>query len=180
MIGPRWPITIGCGLFGAGLLITNALISPHPAYLALTLALALAGVGIGITVTPVTSAALGAVPRERSGMAASAVNTSREMGAVTGVAILGALVSGRLSSDLTGELQRLGVPQSFKPLIVQAIETGQTQVPAAYAGYKQIIEQLFNAAYGAFGSGLHGALYLAAALVLLAGALAAFTLRRNP
>src|SRR6185437_9059237 len=131
---------------------------------ALTLALALAGIGIGITVTPVTSAALGAAPAARSGMAASAINTSREMGAVTGVAILGALVTSRLSADLTGELQRLGVPLSYKSLIVNAIETGQTQIPTAFAGYKKTIEELFNAADGAFGSGLHAALYLAAAL----------------
>jgi EmrB/QacA subfamily drug resistance transporter len=177
--GPRWPITIGCLLFGAGLLTTDALISPHPAYLPLTLALALAGVGIGITVTPVTSAALNAVPAERSGMAASAVNTAREMGAVTGVAILGALVSSRLCADLTGELQRAGVPLGFKSQIIQAIETGQTQIPAAFAGYKELIQKLFNAAYAAFGSGLHAALYLAAALVLASGVLAAVTLGKE-
>jgi EmrB/QacA subfamily drug resistance transporter len=177
--GPRWPITIGCLLFGAGLLTTNSVISPHPSYVGLTLALALAGIGIGMTVTPVTSAAMGAAPAARSGMAASVVNTSREMGAVTGVAILGALVSSRLSADLTGELQRLGVPLTYKPIIVNAIETGQTQIPAAFAAYKKTIEELFNAAFGAFGSGLHAALYLSAALVLLAGGLAAVTLRKE-
>ncbi len=179
-VGPRWPITTGCLLFGAGLLITNAIISPHPPYAGLALSLALAGIGIGITVTPVTSAALGAVPPQRSGMAASSVNTSREMGAVTGVAILGALVSSRLNADLGGELQRLGVPLFYKSVIIQAIETGQTQVPAAYAAYKKIIDELFGAADGAFGSGLHAALYLAAGLVLLAGVLAAATLRDEP
>jgi EmrB/QacA subfamily drug resistance transporter len=178
--GPRWPITVGCLLFGAGLLLTNSLISPHPDYVALGSTLALAGLGIGITVVPVTSAVLNAVPPDRSGMAASAANTSREIGAVTGVAVLGALVASRLSADLTGELQRLGVPLNFKPLIIQAIETGQTQVPAAYGGYKKIIEELFSAAYGAFGSGLHAALYLAAGLVLFAAVLSAATLSGEP
>ena len=42
-------------------------------------ALALAGIGIGTTVVPITSSVLAAVPPERSGMAASASNTSREM-----------------------------------------------------------------------------------------------------
>jgi EmrB/QacA subfamily drug resistance transporter len=174
--GPRWPITIGCLLFGAGLLLTTSLISPHPAYVPLGFALALAGLGIGITVVPVTSAVLDAVPPDRSGMAASAANTSREIGAVTGVAVLGALLSGRLSADLTGELQHLGVPLAFKSAIIQAIETGQTQVPAAYAGYKNLINELFGAAYGAFGSGLHATLYLSAGLVLFAAVLSAVTL----
>ena len=43
---------------------------------------------------------LNAVPAERSGMAASATNTSREIGAVTGVAILGSLVYSQLHASL--------------------------------------------------------------------------------
>jgi hypothetical protein len=54
--------------------------------LPLVAALALAGAGIGTTVVPATSSALTAVPAERSGMAASAANTSRGIGA----AVLGA------------------------------------------------------------------------------------------
>ena len=84
--GPRWSIFIGCLLFGAGLLLTTLTLNPDPAYLPLAAALALTGIGIGATVVPITSAALSAVPPERSGMAASATNTSREIGALTGVA----------------------------------------------------------------------------------------------
>ena len=98
--GPRWSIFIGCLLFSAGLLLTSLTLSPSPPYAPLALALALTGLGIGTTVVPITSSALSAVPPERSGMAASATNTSREIGAVTGVAILGALVNAQLHSDL--------------------------------------------------------------------------------
>ena len=82
--GARLPIVIGCAAFAAGLLLANPLITTHPNYLLLSLALALAGIGIGITVVPVTATVLNAVVPERSGMAASATNTSREVGAVTG------------------------------------------------------------------------------------------------
>jgi hypothetical protein len=58
--------------------------------LPLVAALALAGAGIGTTVVPATSSALTAVPAERSGMAVSAANTSRGIGAAIGVAVLGA------------------------------------------------------------------------------------------
>src|SRR5690348_15923263 len=96
--GARWLLVGGCLLFAAGLLLTNVAISPRPSYLPLAAALGLAGAGIGTCVVPVTSSVLGAVPAERSGMAASATNTSREFGAVTGIAILGAVVKiGRAS-----------------------------------------------------------------------------------
>ena len=176
--GPRWSITIGCLLFAAGLFLTDGYLSPHPHYAPLMAALALAGIGIGTTVVPVTSSALSAVPPERSGMAASATNTSREIGALTGVAVLGSLVISRLHSSLTGQLNHLGIPAQFQTLVINAIETGQVpQNTSAYAGYGKIVQEVIGAAYAAFHDGLHAALYVSAGLALAAGLLAFFTLR---
>jgi EmrB/QacA subfamily drug resistance transporter len=182
--GPRWPITIGCLLFGAGLLLTTTTIRQHPDYADLSLALTLAGIGIGITVVPTTTAVLNAVPPERSGMAASAVNTSREIGAVTGVSVLGAIVFSLLSSRLPGRIEALNIPAGdkvailqFVPTIIRVLETGQTGQARNYSALGTIVRDVLGAAYGAFGDGLRVALYLAAALVLLAGILAAVSLR---
>ena len=120
--GPRWSITAGCVLFAAGLFLADGSLSPHPDYGLLMVALGLAG--IGTTGVPVTSEVLSAVPPERSGMAASATNTSREIGAVTGVAILGSLVISQLRSSLTVQLNHLGIPAQFQALVINAIETG--------------------------------------------------------
>ena len=185
-VGPRWLIVGGCAAFAAGLLLANPLITPHPNYLLLGLALALAGIGIGITVVPVTSTVLNAVVPERSGMAASATNTSREIGAVTGVAVLGALVFSQLNASLTSHLLALNVPAGekalilgFKSTIITFIETGQT--PTKYTSYGAIVNEVIGAAYASFGHGLHDALYLSAGLVILAGLLTAVTLRgREP
>src|SRR5271165_2128519 len=180
--GPRWPITIGCLLFGAGLLLTSPLISEHPNYLLLSATLALAGIGIGITVVPVTSTVLSAVPPDRSGMAASTANTSREMGAVTGIAVLGSLVFSQLNASLTTYLQQLGVPLVYKSFIIQFIETGQVVGINAnnYSTSNSEVAKVIGAAYSAFGDGVHAALYLSAGLVLLAGLLAFVTLREAP
>jgi len=188
--GPRWPITIGCAAFAAGLLIASPLITEHPNYVALSAALALAGVGIGITVVPVTSAVLNAVPPERSGMAASAANTSREIGAVAGASILGALVFSRLNGTLSGNIATLNVPaaeraqiQGFVPLIAHVMETGQTNAYIAKFGSSPAIMALITkvetAVYASFGEGLRDAFYLSAALVILAGVLAATTLGKK-
>ncbi len=179
--GPRWSITIGCLLFAAGLFLTDGYLSPHPHYAPLMAALALAGIGIGTTVVPVTSSALSAVPPERSGMAASATNTSREIGALTGVAVLGSLVISRLHSSLTVQLNHLGIPAQFQTLVINAIETGQIpQNTSAYAGYGKIVQEVIGAAYASFHDGLHAALYVSAGLALAAGLLAFFTLRPRP
>ncbi|HEY1699164.1 MAG TPA: MFS transporter [Trebonia sp.] len=182
--GPRWPITIGCVLFAAGLLAANTQISLHPNYVLLGLSLAVAGIGIGTTVVPVTSAVLNAVPPERSGMAASAANTSREIGAITGVSVLGALVFAQLNSALPGEIRNLPLPASDKqailplvPYIIHVIETGQTGLARNYSSMGVIVQDVLDAAFRAFGDGLHAALYLAAGLVLIAAIVAALALR---
>ncbi|MGH3200467.1 MAG: MFS transporter, partial [Streptosporangiaceae bacterium] len=179
--GPRWSITLGCVLFAAGLFLADGSLNPHPAYGPLMAALGLAGIGIGTTVVPITSAVLSAVPPERSGMAASAANTSREIGAVTGVAVLGSLVISQLHASLTAQLNHLGIPAQFQALVINAIETGQVpQNTSAYAGYGKIVQEVISAAYTAFHSGLHAALYLSAGLVLAAGLLALITLPSRP
>jgi EmrB/QacA subfamily drug resistance transporter len=186
-LGPRWSMFAGCVLFGAGLLLTTASLSPSPAYAPLAGALALAGAGIGMTVVPSTSAALSAVPARRSGMAASAANTSREIGAVTGVAILGALVNSQLQSSLVGRLRHLGIPATFQSIVIHAIETGA--VPASGnsagaggaegAGHASLVQQVISAAYSAFYTGLRAALVLSAILVLAAGLITLVLLRRG-
>ena len=166
LAGPRWSITVGCLLPACGLFLTDGYLSPHPDYGPLMVALALAGIGIGTTVVPITSSVLAAVPPERSGMAASAANTSREIGAVTGVAVLGSLVISQLRSSLTAQLHHLGIPAQFQVLVINAIETGQ--IPKN------------TSAYAGFGHGLHVALYLSAGLALAAGLLAFITLPSRP
>jgi EmrB/QacA subfamily drug resistance transporter len=186
--GPRWPVLGGCLAFAAGLVLTNAALSPQPSYPALAGALALTGIGIGVTVVPVTSSVLSTVPAGQSGVAASATNTSRQIGAVTGVAILGALVNAQLQAGLTGRLNHLGIPAGFQSIVINALETGGVPASgntagaggAAAAGEGALVQKVIQAAYDAFASGLHVALLLSAGLVAAAGLLAAATLGRSP
>ncbi len=185
--GLRWPVVAGCLVFSAGLLLTIPALAPDPHYLALAGALALTGIGIGTTVVPITSSVLGAVPPEHSGMAASAANTSREIGAVTGVAVLGALVNAQLQAGLTGRLDALGIPAGFQSIVINALETGGVPSSgktagaggAAAAGEGTLVQKVIHAAYDAFASGLHVALLLSAGLLLAAALLAAMTLGRR-
>ena len=171
---PRWSISGGCLVFAAGLLLTAVSISPHPGYLPLATALAVTGVGVGSTVAPITSAAMSAVSPQRSGMAASAANTSREIGAVMGVAVLGMLVNSQLNANLVASLRHLGIPANFQAIVISAVETGtvpssQHAAGAGPASEARLVQEVINAAYSAFGTGLHAALYLSAGLVFAAG-----------
>ena len=130
--GPRLPTLLGCLAAGAGLLATDLALRGHIGYATLAPSLALAGLGFGVAVVPVTSVALGVVPPEHSGMAAGATTTSRELGSVVGVAVLGSLVNGHLTVDLTRRLAQLGIPAGFRTVVINAVETGQ--VPKGSGG----------------------------------------------
>ena len=175
----RWLLVTGCLLFAAGLLLTNVVINPNPAYLPLAAALGLAGVGIGTCVVPVTSSVLGAVPAERSGMAASATNTSREFGAVTGIAILGAVVNAELRSGLVSRMTHLGASAALQQYVLQVIETGSVSLGHGGSTGNGPLDQIIQAGYAAFTSALHDALYLSAALLAGAALLSAVTLRQR-
>jgi len=178
--GPRWSITVGSLVMAVGLFLASFYLNPHPSYGPLIVALSLAGIGIGTTVVPITSSALSAVPPQRSGMAASATNTSREIGAVTGVAILGSLVYSRLVSNLDAQLNHLGIPPSFHSQVITAIETGAIPKNTNYGPFEHLVREVIGAAYTAFHDGLHAALYLSAALALFAALLTVITMRSQP
>ena len=178
-IGPRWLLVVGCLLFAAGLLLTNVVINPNPGYLPLTAALGLAGVGIGTCVVPVTSSVLGEVPAARSGMAASATNTFREFGAVTGIAILGAVVDAELRSGVATRMTHLGTSAALQQYVIQVIETGSVSLGHGTPTGNDPIDQIIRAGYAAFTSALHDALYLSAALLAGAALLSAVTLRQR-
>jgi EmrB/QacA subfamily drug resistance transporter len=176
-VGAGIPMATGCVLFAAGLFLTDAYLGTRPDYGPLAIALAVAGLGIGITVVPMTSAPLSAVPAERSGMAASATNTSREVGGVIGVAVLGTVVNSQLTGYLVTELRKIGVPGNFFGLVIHALETGQVPTGRAASAYVGIELRVIHAAYRAFQVALHDALVVSAGLALAAGLATALTMR---
>ncbi|MGH8860279.1 MAG: MFS transporter [Jatrophihabitantaceae bacterium] len=172
--GPKWAMVTGCVLGAAGIVVTRYLLVTQPSFDGLTSALALAGLGFGVAVVPLTSAVLGHVPAARSGMAASTTNTARQLGSVVGVATLGAIVNSFLTNDFGHTLAARGTDPKAINYILGLIETGGNdarQIDLAHP--PEIIKSLVDAAAAAFRTGMHVALLVSAALILLAAALTA-------
>jgi hypothetical protein len=177
--GPRIPMATGCLIAGVGILLTNHNISPTAGVGQIGWTMFLAGVGVGMALVPVTSASLGSVPAEHSGMAASTTNTFRELGAVVGVAALGSIVNGQLTVNLVRRLTAIGIPKAYQSIVVSAVTTGAFEGQAKSAEKNHAIAQLVNevvqAAYGAFGHGLSISLNIAGGLLLASSILAMTT-----
>jgi EmrB/QacA subfamily drug resistance transporter len=183
--GPRPPMVVGCLLAATGIILTEVVITPHSGLSTVGWTLAVAGIGFGIVIVPVTSSALTSVPAEHSGMAASTTNTSRELGSVAGVAILGSIVNGQLTVNLLTRLAAIGIPPSYRSQVIAAITTGSLGSQAkgvagkSSAAIQQIIAKVEGAAYGAFGHGLELALFGSGALLGASAVVAYFMAARK-
>jgi MFS family permease len=148
-IGHRAPMAAGAALLATGALL---LLRVHPGsgYGAVWWPFAIVGAGYGLLSTPMAAAVLGAVPRERAGMASSTNLTARLAGGVFGVAVLGALLPAGNGLHAHGGQAHGGQAHG-----------GQAQGGQAYAVQ--------------FTAGLHAAMIIAAG-VAVAGAVLAATL----
>ena len=86
--GVRWPATAGMALMAAGIAWLGHL-RPENAVGHIAAGLAVAGVGAGLFTSPNNSAIMGAVPKNRQGVAGAILGTARTVGFASGVALAG-------------------------------------------------------------------------------------------
>jgi EmrB/QacA subfamily drug resistance transporter len=128
--GPRWLIAGGLTVVAASLYSFSG-IAVDSGYLDLLPGFMLLGIGIAMTMSPMTSAAMNAVPVQKAGIASGVLSMFRMVGGSLGVAVTGAIFQARVGASF-----ETASPQQF----VDALGFAMT-VCAAVA--------LFGAAVGA-------------------------------
>ena len=94
--GFRGVVTTGLAVAGLGLL-TLGFVRADTAYWDVSWRLVIAGAGFALTMSPLTGAAIQSVNPRDGGLASGISSTTRQIGAVLGVAVLGAIVHARES-----------------------------------------------------------------------------------
>jgi EmrB/QacA subfamily drug resistance transporter len=105
--GARLPLLIG-GLgiaAGGALLLTLDVDTP---LLLVIVAYVVFGIGFGMINAPITNTAVSGMPLAQAGVAAGVASTSRQVGSVLGVAVLGSLVTARLGAAFDGGANAVG------------------------------------------------------------------------
>lgn len=98
-IGARLPATVGL-LLQVAALEWLATVGQHSSYTHIAIGLGLAGIGGGLFFSPNTSAALGASPRDRLGVASATLSTLRNAGMVTSFALAISVAASAIPHDL--------------------------------------------------------------------------------
>src|SRR6266498_2964734 len=113
-------VLLGVAMVAAGL-ASMAHLTATSTWLVLLPGFILAGIGLGVTSTGLASAALSAVEPAHAGMAAGLVNTLRQVGTATGVAVLGALYASRVTA---ATLPALAGPPGAVHRLAAAVASG--------------------------------------------------------
>jgi MFS family permease len=91
-IGSRWLIAVGQTLTAGSLLLFSRL-TVDSSWWTLLPGMIVGGLGMAMSMTPMTAAALGAVPVEKAGVGSGILNTFRQVGLALGIAVMGAILT---------------------------------------------------------------------------------------
>ena len=97
--GPRLFMTVGPILMGVGALLLLTVSTEFSYWWQVLPSMLLMGLGLAITVSPLTSAILGAIATERSGIASAVNNAVSRVSGLIAIALLAIVVGGTLDLD---------------------------------------------------------------------------------
>jgi EmrB/QacA subfamily drug resistance transporter len=99
-IGSRWLMGGGMTLLGVSLLLYER-VTIHSNFWTLLPQMLVGGFGMAMTMSPMTSAAMGAVPVDKAGVGSGVLNSFRQVGGSLGIAVMGAIVASYLHHPRT-------------------------------------------------------------------------------
>jgi EmrB/QacA subfamily drug resistance transporter len=137
-IGGKYILTTGITLFTIGFATFTFVAGPDSNWLTFLLPAIIAGAGMGMTFAPMTTVAMRNIQPRVAGAASGVLNTTRQLGAAIGSAVVGALLQSHLATTLHDQaVSHAGsLPIAFRAQFIAAfssvasngfeIGTGQT------------------------------------------------------
>jgi MFS family permease len=145
-IGAKPPIVAGMTIVGVSL-IWQSFLDSSTGYGFLLVPFVLLGIGIGLVMSPMTTAAMNAVDRQKAGVASGVLSMGRMVGSSFGVAIFGAIVAGVGRAKLDDALPSL--PQGARDRLAESLGGG-----GAAGGPERVVNATHDAFIAAFGTGM--------------------------
>lgn len=180
-IGARWILVTGLSLMTIGIVAMIRQISPDATQWSFVIPLSITGVGMGMTFAPMTAAAMRQVPPHISGSASGILNTTRNLGQVLGIAVLGSVLQSRLGVHAVETLGQVSnLDPDVESTLGDLIATGRVEaIPAALPpGSENLLPLIQGSVRQAFSLSLHETFAIGAVTCLLGACVA--LLIQNP
>jgi EmrB/QacA subfamily drug resistance transporter len=173
--GPRWLITGGLLLVALSL-FTFSGIAVDSTYIDLLPGFILLGIGIAMTMSPMTSAAMNAVPVQKAGIASGVLSMFRMVGGSLGIAVTGAIFQSLGSSKLGDLLSGSAITPGQQDAISAELGGGGGQI----AGLDPALaREVATAGNEAFVYALGSAMTVSALIALAGTIIAVATIRTS-
>lgn len=184
-LGSKWIVAGGMFLLAAGLAWMAGLlpgiekIAPDTSPSDLVAPFVLSGIGIGLAIAPVTSAVMATAPKERVGNASGVLSTTRQVGSLMGIAILGAVLQNRVTATITEGIQGVSqIPAAVKERIIAAAGSGSMQlsIPDTGNGMPAIARRMMEELFMRWFTDAMASTFVVAVVLAVAGGLCALLL----
>ncbi|WSM08115.1 MFS transporter [Streptomyces sp. NBC_01716] len=176
--GPRVPL-VGGMVATAVAMFGMSTLSPGSGTFVMSLWFALLGMGLAPVMVGATEVIVGNAPLELSGVAGGLQQAAMQVGGALGTAVLGAVMSAKVSADLEGNWQDAGIQLPLDPSLEQAAEIGVA--PPALAEAPGVTPDVFAKITGVmqdtFVSGMSLAFLVAGVVAVVAAFVATRTKR---
>jgi EmrB/QacA subfamily drug resistance transporter len=170
---PRILIGGGMLLIGVGSALCALLLGADSSWPALIAGYAVIGAGVGLVMPTLAESAMSSVPAARSGMAAGAITTARQLGFAIGIAVLGTVFASRAESHLGDS----GAPDPAQTAHGLAAGQAGRILAALPDGLRSTVDR---ALHGAAAAGLDAGFLVAAGIGLLGGVAVLILVRPAP
>ncbi len=176
-VGPRWPMTFGPIVAGAGMLLLLR-VQGDGDYLSQVLpGVILFALGLSATVAPLTATVLDSVDERRVGTASGINNAVSRTAGLLAIAVIGAIVAGRFSATLDDQLGgvRLSPPAEREVSSARAAALAGAEIRRGVPpGQQGKIQPAIDRASEA---GFHLGMGVAGALMICGGLISAFGIK---
>jgi MFS family permease len=177
-MGPRVPLVGGMVLTAVAMfgMTTMSTGSGTPA---MSLWFALLGLGLAPVMVGATEVIVGNAPLELSGVAGGLQQAAMQVGGSLGTAVLGAVMSNKVSSELPVNWKSAGLPAAPPPGLDKAAAVGQVpkQVAAAKGMTPEVLAKITGVIHDTFITGMGLAFTVAGVVAVLAALVAVLTKR---
>src|ERR1700681_310408 len=169
-IGGKYILLVGVFVFAIGFGTLTFVAGPDSTWITFLVPAIVAGAGMGLTFAPMTTVAMRNISPRMAGAASGVLNTTRQVGAAVGSAVVGALLQNRLAVTLHDQAvsHAATLPSAYRAQFIAAfssvaangfqIGTGQNGAKLPSGLPPAVAQQLTSLAHEVFVSGYIDAL----------------------
>jgi EmrB/QacA subfamily drug resistance transporter len=124
-IGGKYILLAGISLFTVGFGLVTFVAGPDSTWINFLVPAIIAGAGMGMTFAPMTTIAMRNISPQMSGAASGILNTTRQLGAAIGSAVVGALLQNQLATTLHNQAvsHASALPAAFRDKFIAAFSS---------------------------------------------------------